>query len=131
MKFARFVLLASVFVAAIALAVEKVGLVELAKDPKKYDGKVLETSGEVAEFKQKTSRAGNKYFTFTLVQGDKAKVHVYSQGEAAKEVKDGATVKVTGIYRLEKKLGTMTFKNEIDATKAKDKPNGIEVLPKG
>ncbi|HRK23080.1 MAG TPA: hypothetical protein PLX06_14775, partial [Fimbriimonadaceae bacterium] len=77
-----------------------------------------------------TSRAGNKYFTFVLVQGDKAKVNVYSQGEAASDLKDGVNVKVIGIYKVEKKLGTMTFKNEIDATKVKDKPNGIALIPK-
>lgn len=131
MKLFRIALPVLLAFAAVAVGADKVDLADLVKDPKKYDGKVLETTGKVADFKQKTSRAGNKYFTLTLIQGDAAKVNVYSQGEAAKEIKDGVTAKVVGVYRIEKKLGTMVFKNEIDVTKVKDKPNGIEIVPKG
>lgn len=130
MKRLRLAILLCVFAATFALAAEKVGLADLAKDPKKFDGKVIETSGVVSEFKQKTSRAGNKYFTFVLAQGKEEKVNVFSQGEADSDLKDGVKAKVVGLYRIEKKLGTMTFKNEVDATKVKDKPNGVSVLPK-
>lgn len=131
MKAFRTLLALGVLAATVALAVEKVGLDELFKETKKFDGKVIETSGEVADFKQKTSRAGNKYFTFSLIAGEKVKVSVYSQGEADTAIKDGAKVKVVGIFREEKKVQDFVVKNEIDATKKKDKPNGVSILPKG
>jgi len=130
MKAFRVWIALGVLAASFALAVEKVGLGDLFKETKKFDGKVVETSGEVADFKQKTSRAGNKYFTFSLIAGEKVKIGVYSQGEADSAIKNGAKVKVVGIFREEKKVQDFVVKNEIDATKKKDQPNGVTVLPK-
>jgi len=122
-----------VLLAAFAFGFDKVvqvSLADLAKDPKAYDTKTIETSGVVADFKQKTSRAGNKYFTFKLRVSEKETtgVSVYSQGEAEEAVKDGAKVKVVGVFREEKKVYDFTVKNEIDATKVKDKENGVKVV---
>jgi hypothetical protein len=127
MKGFRFLWLAVFALAALALAADKVGLEDLAKDPKTYDGKTVETTGTVAEFKQRTSRAGNKYFTFQLKAGEKT-VNVYSRGEAGSELKDGVKAKVVGVFRQEKKVQDFVVKNEIDASKVKDKENGVHVL---
>ena len=133
MKPLRISLLFGVLAAALALGFDKVAqvsLADLAKDPKAYDMKTIETSGVVADFKQKTSRAGNKYFTFKLRINEKETtgVNVYSQGEAEEAVKDGTKVKVVGVFREEKKVYDFTVKNEIDATKVKDKENGVKVV---
>jgi hypothetical protein len=133
MKPLRFSVFLSVLLAALAFGFDKVvqvTLPDLAKEPKAYDNKTIETSGVVADFKQKTSRAGNKYFTFKLRVGEKETVgvSVYSQGEAEEGVKDGAKVKVVGVFREEKKVYDFTVKNEIDATKVKDKENGVKVV---
>jgi cytochrome c-type biogenesis protein CcmE len=132
MKLAKLTLLVVTAFAAVALAVDKVPLADLVKEPKTYDGKTITVTGVVADFKQKTSRIGNKYFTFKLAKSEKEKdkdiVNVYSQGEAGEGVKDGAKVVVTGVFREEKKLKDFSVKNEIDATKVKDKENGVKVL---
>lgn len=114
--------------AAIAFATEKAKVADLLKDADKFDGKIVEATGKVADFQQKTSRAGNKYFVFKLKDGDQA-VNVYSQGEAKPVLKDGDKVKVTGTYRKEKKVSNFTVKNEIDITKSdkeKEKDNGFK-----
>jgi hypothetical protein len=128
MKPARLLFALGLMLAALAFAADKVSLGDILKDPKAFDGKTIATSGAVAGFKQKTSRAGNRYFTFKLKSGDKESLNVYSQGEAPEGVKDGAKVEVVGVFRAEKKVMDFTVKNEIDATKVKDKENGVKVL---
>lgn len=115
-------------VSALSLAFQKtvkVTLAELAKGQAKYDGKTIEVSGTAKGFKQKTSKAGNKYFTLKLRDGD-AEINVYSRGEYGKELKDDAKLEVTGIYRIENKVAGIIFKNEIDCSKAEGKPYGIK-----
>jgi hypothetical protein len=46
-----------------------------------------------------------------------------------KDLKDGQMVEVRGIYKVEKKVGTMTFKNEIEISAVKGKKYGVKVLP--
>jgi len=131
-NFAR-ILIAVFALCAFALADDKpvkLSLPELQQEPAKYDGKVVEVTAPVAGFKQKTSQAGNKYFTLKLAEDGKT-VNDYSRGELGKELKDGAKVMVTGIFRVEKKLGSLVFKNEIDCTKQEGKPYGIKEVPKG
>jgi DNA polymerase III alpha subunit len=80
-----------------------------------YDGKEVIVSGKVSHLESKTSKAGNDYTTFTLSgSAGKGSLNVYSRGHT--EVKQGQTVKVTGIYRKEKRVGRYTFRNEIEAT---------------
>ena len=80
-----------------------------------YDGKEVSVSGKVWHLKLKTSKRGNDYTTFTLSGG--GSLNVYSRGHA--QVKQGQTVKVTGKYRKEKRIGKYTFRNEIDASDIK------------
>lgn len=130
MKSLRFAFCSGLLLAAFALAIDKISIPELLKEAKTYDGKTVETTGFVDQFKQKISRAGNKYFTFKLRAGEKdsASINVYSQGEAEETIKDGVKVKVIGVFREEKKVMDFTVKNEVDATKVKDKENGVKVL---
>jgi DNA polymerase III alpha subunit len=111
--------------ATLALAADKLTVKQLQADTKKYDQKEITLTGKVDKFKQKTSRAGNAYFTFSLQDpaDKKIDVNVYGQGKAEKPPKDGDLVEVKGTYRLEKNVGGNTFKNEIQI-----KPDAIKVL---
>jgi hypothetical protein len=98
---------------------------EVLKDPAKYDGKAVVVKGIVADFKAKTSNAGNDYYLFDLVEGTES-LAVYGQGKLAKAPKDGDKVTVTGKYAKERKVGNRTFKNEIDASVRLDKSFGVK-----
>jgi hypothetical protein len=98
---------------------------EVLKDPAKYDGKAVAVKGVVAEFKARTSKAGNDYFVFDLVEG-KEHLAVYGQGKLQNAPKDGDKVTVTGKYAKERKVGSRTFKNEIDASTRLDKSFGVK-----
>lgn len=121
----KIALLTLALIASVAFAADKMTVKELLADAKKFDGKPVTVSGLVDEFKQKTSKKGNDYFTFKLIdKGDKKKiVNLYGQGKPKVEVKDGQLLSVTGDYRLEKKVGTLTFKNEIQV-----KPDTVRIL---
>lgn len=112
--------------AAMALSLEKAKVVEVEKDPSKFDNKKLEISGKVDKFEAKVSRKGNDYFVFDLVDG-KAKLHVYGQGKLEKQPKNGDKVTIKGLFRKEKKLGDLTFKNEVDVSTRIDKEFGIKL----
>lgn len=98
---------------------------EVLKDPAKYDGKAVAVKGTVAEFKARTSKAANDYVVFDLVEG-KDHLAVYGQGKLQKAPKDGDKVTVTGKYAKERKVGSRTFKNEIDASARLDKSFGVK-----
>lgn len=83
-----------------------------------YNGKEVSVAGKIVNLRPKTSKRGNTYTTFTLLgSGGKGSLNVYSRGHA--EVKQGQIVKVTGIYRKEKRVGKYTFYDEIDAADIK------------
>lgn len=97
-------------------APEKVKVADLLKDGAKYERKVVETSGAVDEFRAMTSKSGNDYFTFTLLDEKKAEAHVFGFGKLDPEPKDGQRVKVTGKFRALKKMDKGDVKNEIDVS---------------
>lgn len=103
---------------AIALATDSPKIDELLTNGKKFDKKIVMVTGKVDKFEQKTSRAGNDYYVFKLVD-NKSIVNIYGQGKLAKPPKDGMVVQVTGFFQVEKKLGDRVFKNEIDLTPPK------------
>lgn len=108
----------------VAFAAETVGVPALLKDPAKFDGKPVAVTGKVQEFRQRTSRAGNKYFTFKLGEG-KETVNVYGRGELKPPVKYGDRVTATGTFRKEKKLRDFTVKNEIDVSPKSGEKFGV------
>jgi lipocalin len=117
---------------AMSFAAEKVTIAELLKSPEKYDGKIVTVTGKAVKFQQKTSKAGNDYFTMKLVgKNDDDRISVYGRGKQ-KEIKDDESVEVTGKFAKEKKVGSVTFKFEVDVTKDKDddktKNNGIKAV---
>lgn len=117
---------------AMSFAAEKVTIAELLKSPEKYDGKIVTVIGKAVKFQQKTSKAGNDYFTMKLVgKNDDDRISVYGRGKQ-KEIKDDESIEVTGKFAKEKKVGSVTFKFEVDVTKDKEddktKNNGIKAV---
>ncbi len=106
--------------ATLTFAQDKVTVKELRANVKKFDKKEISVSGRVENFKQKTSRTGNDYFTFLLVDKvDRTKaIHVYGLGKANKPLLTKDLVLVTGTFRTEKKVGDIVFKNEIQVAPA-------------
>jgi len=98
---------------------------QLQADVKRYDGKEITATGKVEKFAQKVSKAGNDYFVFTLVDKTDRKclVSIFGRGKVSNAPKDGDTVEVKGTYKIEKKLGNVTYKNELET-----KPNLVKVL---
>lgn len=114
--------------AAIVPAAEKVSVDALMSSAAKYDNKLVTVTGKVAEYQAKTSKAGNTYTVFKL-KGGKQTVNVYLREKLSPPLKDGQKVQLTGTFRQEKKVGAMTFKNEIDATTDRAKGVGVNVVP--
>jgi len=113
--------LSLVLAVALAQATDVATVEGLVKDPAKFDNKVVTVIGKVSHFTAKTSRAGAKYFTFQLEQG-KDHIAVYGKGELKPAPKDGNKVAATGIFAKERKVGTSSYKNELDVTShGKDK----------
>ncbi|GBC91799.1 hypothetical protein HRbin15_00258 [bacterium HR15] len=83
------------------------------QDPDRFHKKLVQLEGKVSDYKEKTSRAGNAYTTFKLVQ-EEQKITVFSYGHL--KLKDGEEVVVIGRYYKERRVGRATFKNEIDAS---------------
>ena len=99
----------------------------------KMDGKTVTVRGEVTDFKQKTSRKGNHYFTFRLATKDKDQpINVYGRGILEPAPKPKAKVEVLGKFAVEKKMPTFTVKNEIDVSgKTDDDKPGVKLLGNG
>lgn len=127
--------LASLLAVFAVAAVDKVSVTDFVKKVDQYDQKIVTVTGRADNVKAKTSKAGNAYYTFRILgKTEDEKVYVHSFGKPDEKLKDGVNVEVTGIYRKEKKVGTMTFKNELDANvdkkDAKTKDNGIKIVGK-
>jgi DNA polymerase III alpha subunit len=110
-------LLSLVALASLTAAPQKATVVELLKDGKKFDQKTVVVVGVMDKFEQRTSKAGHAYFVFRLK--DKTKwVNVYGKGTFQPPVKppviNGDKVEVNGKFRVEKKVGDRTFRNEIE-----------------
>lgn len=127
MKLVRALTLVAVTFVTSAWAGEQLTVEALLKNAKTYDGKEVRVVGKVAEYKEKVSKAGNKYVTFKL-RGAKETASVYLRNRLQKPCKDGDTVIVTGKFTLEKKVGTVTYKNEIDATAQAGKPDNVRIV---
>lgn len=111
--------------AGAAIADGPLSVSALLKNADKHDSREVFVKGKVSKFDQKTSRAGNKYYTLVLKEGEEV-LNVYSRGELKPPVKAGDTVEVRGVFRKEKKLRDFTVKNEVDATEMKDKNYGVK-----
>ena len=82
----------------------------LVGDPERFDQQKVSLSGPVSRLDPRTSRAGNKYYTFRI-----AEVTVYSPGAPPAGCRDGATAAVEGVFKKAKQVGHHTFRNQVDA----------------
>lgn len=79
--------------------------------------------GTVGDYRARTSKAGNKYTTFTITL-DGAKVGVYHRGHAEPPLQNGDKARVTGIFQKERTVGDFTVKDQIDASAVQGMPFG-------
>jgi hypothetical protein len=116
MRNLKLVLLLTCLFSSVAFADDVLSVKQLQSDPKRYDGKQITIRGSLDKFEQRTSRAGNAYFLFKLLdKSDKtAVVNVFGRGKLEKLPKHGSLFEVKGIYRVAKKLGNRVYKNEIE-----------------
>ncbi len=108
-----------------ALAIETLSVKKVLETPKEFHNKEVVVSGKVDKYEQRTSRIGNEYFRFKLVDKDdkKAIVNIYGQGKLKKAPEKGDLVEVKGKYFIESKVGSYTYKNEVQI-----KPEGLKIL---
>ena len=86
-------------------------IADILASPSSFDGQHLTVNGTVQQLSAKTSRRGNDYTTFDLC--DASCIHVYSYGHP--KIANGQTLTVNGRFFADKKVGTLDFKNELDA----------------
>ena len=86
-------------------------IADILAKPASFDNQHLSVSGTIEKLAEKTSRRGNDYTTFDLCDG--TCVHVYSHGHP--KIADGQAVTVHGTFFADKHMGTLEFKNELDA----------------
>lgn len=131
-RLSKFAFLAATVLAAAAFAADKVAIADLLAKVDDYDKKPVVLVGTVENFKAKTSKAGNPYFTFKLLDDKKNKLSIYSRGKLEKDLAEGQKVEVTGTFKKESKVGANTFKNEVDISKIDDdkktKDFGVKIL---
>lgn len=115
----RSLTLLSLLAAAAAFAATKLSVDQLLAKVDDNDKKVVTVTGKVSEFKARTSKIGNKYFTFKL-KGDKGFVNVFGPFEFKTAPADGAKVEITGEFLKEKKLRDFSVKNQVELKAEKD-----------
>ncbi len=86
---------------------------DILSNPDQYDGKMVQVEAKVLAPQFKTSKKGNAFTTFKL-EGDGKILSVFSFGTLS--INGGDSVKVIGRYQKVKKVGALTFFNEIDAS---------------
>ena len=115
-------------VSALAFAVETLTVDKLVQQRETLDGKTVTVTGVVSNFAAKTSKAGNKYTTFTL-KGSNTTLSAYTQGHIEKAPNNGDEVEITGSFRKEKVVNPdFTVKNEVDFTEKKNTKYGIKIV---
>lgn len=95
-----------------ATAVAPAQIAGILANPAAFDGQHLSVTGTVADLAEKTSRRGNAYTTFELCDGT-ACIHVYSYGHP--KLTNGQSLTVGGKFFAVKHVGSLDFKNELDA----------------
>jgi len=111
-------LLLTLLIAPPSLAQVAATVPDVVKNPDRYDGQTVSTTGTIAAYRERVSRAGNPYTTFRLEDAG-ASVAVFAWKHQG--LRDGLRVRVTGKFAKVKQVGRYTFYNEIEAQR-------IEVL---
>ncbi|MCB9089445.1 MAG: hypothetical protein H6628_14165 [Calditrichae bacterium] len=95
-----------------------ISLKDLIEHRQTYDGKIVTVRGEINNLQEKTTRRGNKFFTFKLVEKADV-VSVFAFGEA--EVANGQYVEVNGKFHAVNFVDREYY-NQIDATEGEIRP---------
>lgn len=111
MKFASALALSLAAGGGVALAQATLSPADLLAHGAQYDGKSVTVAGTVAHIVHKTSHRGNAYTTFDLCSSTSC-IHVFEYGNVT--VTAGATTTQTGMYSVEKHVGTDVYHNELD-----------------
>ncbi len=88
-------------------------IADILTNPASFDGKHLTVNGTVTQLSEKTSKRGNDYTVFDLCAPASSCIHAYSHGHP--KIANGQTLTVNGTFFAVKKVGTLEFKNELDA----------------
>lgn len=86
-------------------------IADILANPASFDGKHLAVTGTIANLAPKTSKRGNDYTTFDLC--DTKCIRVYSYGHP--KLSNGQKLTVNGTFAADKHVGSLDFKNELDA----------------
>lgn len=92
---------------------ERVTTRDLLESPDRWHGQPVVLVGTVTHLEARTSQRSNNYFTFRLAD-EAGAVVVFSYGNP--DVGNGHRVRVEGIFHKVKRVGTYTFRNQVDAT---------------
>ena len=85
--------------------------------PERYDRQEVTLTCTAQAVSPKTSRRGNPYTTFQLRDTSGQALTVFTWGHPT--MKSGDRVQVTGIFEQIKRVGTYTFRNQVDAKEIK------------
>jgi hypothetical protein len=94
----------------------KTSVSDILSNPDKYDGKMVQVEGRIQSLKFSTSKKGNAYTTFMMVDPSNNSLNVFTFGTLS--INRGDPVRVTGRYQKVKHVPPKyTFYNEIDASR--------------
>lgn len=101
----------------------KTSVSEILSNPDKYDGKMVHVEGRVQSLKFSTSKKGNPYTTFMVVDPSNNSLNVFTFDTLS--INRGDSVTVTGRYHKVKQVPPkLTFYNEIESTQDGVKKKG-------
>ena len=93
----------------------KTSVSEILSNPDKYDGKMVHVEGRIQSLKFNTSKKGNPYTTFMVVDPSNNSLNVFASGMLS--INRGDSVTVAGRYHKVKHVPPKyTFYNEIETT---------------
>ncbi len=93
----------------------KTSVSEIISNPDKYDGKVVHVQGRIQSLKFNTSKKGDPYTTFMVVDSSNNALNVFTFGTLS--INRGDSVTVKGRYQKVRHVPPKyTFHNEIDAS---------------
>lgn len=125
---AIFMLMAAACLAA-AFAVEQATVSDLIAKGDAFNGKDATVQGEVANLQKRKSSRGNAYSLFRLKdKGKSINVLLDYHPAGNRAFANGDRIEVTGLFRKEKRVGELVFRNEVDCTKKEGKKYGVKVL---
>jgi hypothetical protein len=101
-----------------ALARDRIG--DILARPDAFDGREVVLEGKVSALDPRTSRRGNDYCIFRLLDEKGASIKVFSWGKPA--IAPGDRVAVRGRFQRERRVSRYTFTNEVEASRIRKLP---------